>query len=188
MPARGDGPIEVAPLSPDPDIGLVHPPGPGLPIRDLSVPPGLLVQLRSIFLDPAVDGAVIDRYAAFGHHFFQIAVAEPVAAVPPDRPQDDFTGEMTTGEDAHGCDYFTQVFLSPELCNSTTWDMIAANFATKELKTSNDLAHFRTEIKKSIAEISSLWPEAGIEANTDGVTVTRTAPSVQQKPPRPELD
>ncbi|WP_411708086.1 hypothetical protein ACLI1L_000762 [Corynebacterium sp. LaCa117] len=95
---------------------------------------------------------------------------------------------MTTGEDAHGCDYFTQVFLSPELCNSTTWDMIAANFATKELKTSNDLAHFRTEIKKSIAEISSLWPEAGIEANTDGVTVTRTAPSVQQKPPRPELD
>ncbi|WP_460486808.1 hypothetical protein, partial [Corynebacterium atrinae] len=23
------------------------------------------------------------------------------------------------GEDAHGCDYFTQVFLSPELCNST---------------------------------------------------------------------
>ena len=66
-----------------------------------------------------VDGAVIDRYAAFGHHFFQIAVAEPVAAVPPDRPQDDFTGEMATGEDAHGCDYFTQVFLSPELCNST---------------------------------------------------------------------
>ena len=62
---------------------------------------------------------MIDRYAAFGHHFFQIAVAEPVAAVPPDRPQDDFTGEMTTGEDAHGCDYFTQVFLSPELCNST---------------------------------------------------------------------
>lgn len=121
MPTRGDGPIEVAPLSPDPDIGLVHPPGPGLPIQDLSVPPGLLVQLRSIFLDPAVDGAVIDRYAAFGHHFFQIAVAEPVAAVPPDRPQDDFTGEMTTGEDAHGCDYFTQVFLSPELCNSTGW-------------------------------------------------------------------
>ena len=63
---------------------------------------------------------MIDRYAVFGHHFFQIAVAEPVAAVPPDRPQDDFTGEMTTGEDAHGCDYFTQVFLPPELCNSTT--------------------------------------------------------------------
>lgn len=62
---------------------------------------------------------MIDRHAAFGHHFFQISVAHPVTAVPPDRPQDDFTGEMTTGENAHGCDYFTQVFLSPELCNST---------------------------------------------------------------------
>ena len=69
-----------------------------------------------------------------------------------------------------------------------SWDMIAANFATKELKTSNDLAHFRTEMKKSIADILQAWPQAGIEANTAGVTVTRTAPSVQQKPPRPELD
>ena len=69
-----------------------------------------------------------------------------------------------------------------------SWDMIAANFATRELKTSNDLAHFRTEIKKSIADILQTWPQAGIEASTDGVTVTRTAPSVQQKPPRPEID
>ncbi|MDK7135767.1 replication protein RepA [Corynebacterium sp. UMB4614] len=56
-----------------------------------------------------------------------------------------------------------------------SWDMIAANFATRELKTSNDLAHFRTEIKKSIADILQTWPQAGIEASTDGVTVTRTA-------------
>ena len=28
-------------------------------------------------------------------------------------------GEMTTGEDAHGCDYFTSLFLLPQLCNST---------------------------------------------------------------------
>ena len=26
---------------------------------------------------------------------------------------------MTTGEDAHGCDYFTSLFLLPQLCNST---------------------------------------------------------------------
>ncbi|MCT1628337.1 MFS transporter [Corynebacterium sanguinis] len=26
---------------------------------------------------------------------------------------------MTTGEDAHGCDYFTSIFLLPQLCNST---------------------------------------------------------------------
>lgn len=69
-----------------------------------------------------------------------------------------------------------------------TWDMIAANFATKALDSTQEMADFRREMKKSIAEISTLWPEAGIEANTDGVTVTRTAPSVQQKPPRPELD
>ena len=69
-----------------------------------------------------------------------------------------------------------------------TWDMIASNFATKALDSTQEMADFRREIKKSIAEISTLWPEAGIEATTDGVTVTRTAPSVQQKPPRPELD
>lgn len=69
-----------------------------------------------------------------------------------------------------------------------TWDMIAANFATKALGSTQEMADFRREMKKSIAEISTLWPEAGIEADTDGVTVTRTAPSVQQKPPRPELD
>ena len=28
-------------------------------------------------------------------------------------------GEMPTGEDAHGSDYFTPVFLLPQLCNST---------------------------------------------------------------------
>ncbi|WP_216361788.1 hypothetical protein, partial [Corynebacterium striatum] len=32
---------------------------------------------------------------------------------------DDVTGEMPTGEDAHGSDYFTPVFLLPQLCNST---------------------------------------------------------------------
>ncbi|TQE43820.1 hypothetical protein EJK80_04540 [Corynebacterium phoceense] len=26
---------------------------------------------------------------------------------------------MTTGEDTHGCDYFTSLFLLPQLCNST---------------------------------------------------------------------
>ncbi|WP_186539800.1 hypothetical protein [Corynebacterium glutamicum] len=26
---------------------------------------------------------------------------------------------MTTGEDTHGCDYFTSIFLLPQLCNST---------------------------------------------------------------------
>lgn len=69
-----------------------------------------------------------------------------------------------------------------------TWDMIAANFATKELETSQDVASFRRNFKSAVSDILGTWPEAGIDAGTDGVTVTRTAPSVQQKPPRPELD
>ena len=69
-----------------------------------------------------------------------------------------------------------------------TWDMIAANFATKILQTGQDWVNFRTEIKKAILELTTAWPKAGITADTNGVTVTRTSPSVQQKPPRPELD
>ena len=62
---------------------------------------------------------MIDWHTPLGHHLFEIAVAHLVAAVPPHRPQDDVTGEMPTGEDAHGRDYFTPVFLLPQLCNST---------------------------------------------------------------------
>jgi repA len=69
-----------------------------------------------------------------------------------------------------------------------TWDMIAANFATKQLHSNDARKNFRKEIKKAILELTTAWPNAGITANTDGVTATRTAPSVQQKPPRPELD
>ncbi len=69
-----------------------------------------------------------------------------------------------------------------------TWNMIAANFATKQLNTAVQRRDFRNEIKKAILELTTAWPEAGIEASTDGVTVTKTAPSVQQKAPRPGLD
>ncbi|MCZ9307958.1 replication protein [Corynebacterium sp. c8Ua_181] len=69
-----------------------------------------------------------------------------------------------------------------------TWEMMAANFATKALDSNNARQNFRKEIKKAVQELKTAWPNAGIEANTDGVTVTRTAPSVQQKPPRPELN
>ena len=96
----------------------------------LPVPPCLLVQLKGVFLDPAVDRGVIDRHAPLGHHFLQTAVAYPVAAVPPHCPQNDATGEMTTGEDTHGCDYFTSLFLLPQLCNSTTKTTLTSEHAT----------------------------------------------------------
>ena len=69
-----------------------------------------------------------------------------------------------------------------------TWDMMAQSFATKALTSSNDVAHFRTEIKKAITDVVSVWPECGIEADLEGVTVTKTSPSVEKKPPRPQLD
>ncbi|WP_049151508.1 replication protein RepA [Corynebacterium striatum] len=69
-----------------------------------------------------------------------------------------------------------------------TWEMMAANFATKALDSNNARQNFRKEIKKAVQELKTAWPNAGIEADTDGATVTRTAPSVQQKPPRPELN
>ncbi|WP_454979666.1 hypothetical protein, partial [Corynebacterium propinquum] len=43
---------------------------------------------------------------------------------PPHRPQDDFTRELPTGEDAHGPDYSTPVFLLPQLCNSTLFGVV----------------------------------------------------------------
>ena len=124
LPTGGNSPVEIAPLPADPDVGLIHPPGTGLPVGYLPVPARLLIQLRGVFLHPAVDRGVIDWHTPLGHHFFEIAVAHPVAAVPPHCPQDDVTGEMTTGEDAHGSDYFTPVFLLPQLCNSTPLSIV----------------------------------------------------------------
>lgn len=69
-----------------------------------------------------------------------------------------------------------------------TWEMMAANFAAKELKTTQELADFRREIKKSIHDILAVWPNAGIAADTNGVTVTKTSTSIRQRPPRPQLD
>ena len=93
LPTGGNRPVEIAPRAADPDIGLIHPPGTGLPVGYLPVPPSVLIQLRGVFLHPAVDRGVIDWHTPLGHHFFEIAVAHPVAAVPPHRPQDDVTGK-----------------------------------------------------------------------------------------------
>lgn len=69
-----------------------------------------------------------------------------------------------------------------------TWDMMAQSFATKELKTAVGRRDFRNEIKKAIHDVQAVWPECGIEADLKGVTVTKTSPSVEKKPPRPQLD
>ena len=69
-----------------------------------------------------------------------------------------------------------------------TWDMMAQSFATKELKTAVERRDFRNEIKKAIHDVQALWPNCGVEADLDGVTVSKTSPSVEKKPPRLQLD
>lgn len=69
-----------------------------------------------------------------------------------------------------------------------TWDMMAQSFATKELITAIDRRNFRNEIKKAIHDVQAVWPACGIKADLEGVTVTKTSPSVEKKPPRPQLD
>src|SRR5690625_839808 len=69
-----------------------------------------------------------------------------------------------------------------------TWKMMAQSFATKELVSGQDWVNFRNEIKKAIHDVQAVWPECGIEADLEGVTVTKTSPSVEKKPPRLQLD
>ncbi|WP_185969519.1 hypothetical protein [Corynebacterium glutamicum] len=37
---------------------------------------------------------------------------------------------MTTGEDTHGCDYFTSIFLLPQLRNSTAAPVVVSLVST----------------------------------------------------------
>lgn len=119
LSTSGDRSIEVAPLPAGPDVGFVHSPGPSLPVGYLPVPPGVLVQLRGVFLYPAAGCGVTDWHAPLGHHFFEVAVVYGVAAVPPHGPQDDFSRELPTRGDAHGPDYFTLMPSKSPVCNST---------------------------------------------------------------------
>src|SRR5699024_8488082 len=83
LPTGGDRPIEVAPPAADPDIGLIHPPGTGLPVRYLPVPPCVLVQLRGVVFGPSGENrGVIDRHAPLKSSFPpDLRSAHPVAAV-----------------------------------------------------------------------------------------------------------
>jgi hypothetical protein len=53
------------------------------------MPTAAYVQLRSISLDPSVDGRMINSQATFLSQFFYIPVTEGVAAVPTDTANDD---------------------------------------------------------------------------------------------------
>ena len=69
-----------------------------------------------------------------------------------------------------------------------TWEMIAQSFATKELVSGQDWVNFRNEIKKAVHDVQVVWPNCGIDADLKGVTVTKTAPSIERKSPRRQLN
>ena len=52
-------------------------------------------------LNPAIDRRVVDCDAAFGHHRFEIPVADRVPAVPSYRPEHDLTLKMPSLEIIH---------------------------------------------------------------------------------------
>ena len=58
----------ISPFAPDFDVSLVNPPLPAHPA----------LHLGRIFLDPAIDCAVIDANTGLCHHGFQIAIADPI--------------------------------------------------------------------------------------------------------------
>src|SRR3712207_1235922 len=57
-----------------------------------------LLDLRGIALDPTKDRAWTDTDTALGHHFSQIAIADPVLAVPAHAQQDDLDWETAALE------------------------------------------------------------------------------------------
>jgi hypothetical protein len=52
-------------------------------------------------VDPPIDGRVIDRHAALGHHLIEIAIAYAVAAIPVHRPEHDLAPEVAPFEVRH---------------------------------------------------------------------------------------
>jgi hypothetical protein len=78
-----DGAVKVAPLTVDPEVGLVDVPRPTARPQVLPHP---LLELGGEALDPAVQRDVIDQDALVGEHAREIAVADRKLQVPPDRP------------------------------------------------------------------------------------------------------
>ena len=69
-----------------------------------------------------------------------------------------------------------------------SWRAVEHQFSVLELTTSVQRRNFRNEIKRCIGEVSSLWPDSGLEADTElGVTITSTRPHVPQKRPKLSL-
>src|SRR5512132_1355535 len=93
-----DRAVEILPPPLHSHVGLIDPPGERQPA---AVPSRTLFQLRRIALRPAVQRRVVDGDAPLVHHFLELAVADAVAAVPTNRPENDLAGEVPPPEHGH---------------------------------------------------------------------------------------
>ena len=79
---------------------------------------------------------------------------------------------MTTGEDTHGCDNFTSLFLLPLLCNSTVPEELVA--AAEELIAERE-ERAEADRRAHYAGADNIWPE-------EQVTSQEAEPSVGESP------
>ncbi len=81
------GAVKVRPAALHTHVGLIHPPAGRA--RPAPLPPQAALDLGRVALRPSVDRGVVHTHPALFEHLLELAVAHPVLAVPPNRPQDD---------------------------------------------------------------------------------------------------
>lgn len=98
---------------------------------------------------------------------------------------------MPTGEDAHGSDYFTPVFLLPQLCNSTVdslstsgeideeWQAFITARKESELATIINDENLKPEESKAFVETA--FRDGGIQSS--GTAITRIMPPIPRFAP-----
>ena len=95
LPGLVDGPVDVAPLAGDLDVGLVH-----LPAVSHAMPagPGGVGKQRREPQHPPVDGHVVGLDPTLGQELLEVAVGQAEAEVPADREHNHIGWEAEAGE------------------------------------------------------------------------------------------
>src|SRR5688500_13564567 len=93
-----NGAIEIPPPASDPDICLINVPlGSDGSLARIEA----LQKFGRVSDNPSVNGCVVDRDAARGHHLFKVSQAQIVSQIPPNAEQDHGSVEMPALE--HPC-------------------------------------------------------------------------------------
>ena len=169
LAAAVDRPVQVDPAALDLDVGLVDPPR---AVGRAQVGPQPLLQFHGIGLDPAVDGRVVDRYAAVPQHQFKVAVGDRELQVPAHRPQDHLRRELPALERTlPPC----HPRYAPDVSNPALLpdQPAAANLATEPIDEPGDLAKHRIVTTTHFGRDAWVFPPA---------TGSSIARSVQFKP------